>query len=175
MSINTLKTSAGFLATMLRKIGVLKLPSESIEEVFNYLAISESLYTSGQPSESELALVAASGFTTVVNLAPHNAENSLQDEAGVVNGLGLEYIHMPVDFKRPTTEDFSEFAQIMTRLAERKVWVHCAANMRVSAFVYRYRVQVRGDDMETAANDLREIWQPFGVWKTFIDAANKSG
>ena len=51
MSINTLKTSAGFLATMLRKIGLLKLPSESIEEVFNYLAISKSLRTSGQPSE----------------------------------------------------------------------------------------------------------------------------
>jgi hypothetical protein len=40
--------------------------------------------------------------------------------------------------------------------------------MRVSAFTYRYRVSVLGQDQEAAAQDLHTIWEPFGVWKEFV-------
>ena len=56
----------------------------------------------------------------------------------------------------------------MAELGEQKVFVHCAANMRVSAFIYRYRTQVLGMDDETARVDLEKLWDPMGPWKDFI-------
>ena len=44
-------------------------------------------------------------------------------------------------------------------------------NMRVSAFVYLYRMIILGDDGDAAAFPLREVWQPDAVWQAFIDAA----
>lgn len=166
--MNTIKTAFGYLVTMLRKAGVIKLDGASIERIYNYVHISERLSTSGQPSALELRLIRAAGFNAVINLAPHNAENSLNNEADIVADLGMQYIHIPVDFKNPTEENFSEFAEAMRGLTERNIWIHCAANMRVSAFVYRYRREVLGVSEETALNDLRKIWRPSGVWSSFI-------
>jgi hypothetical protein len=49
-----------------------------------------------------------------------------------------------------------------------KVWLHCAANMRVSAFVYCYRCAVLKQDPKLAKKDLSKMWEPIGVWKKFI-------
>ena len=49
-----------------------------------------------------------------------------------------------------------------------KVWLHCAANMRVSAFVYCYRCAVLKQDPELAKKDLSKVWEPIAVWKKFI-------
>ena len=43
--------------------------------------------------------------------------------------------------------------------------------MRVSAFVYLYRVLRQGVDESTARNDLHRIWQPNPTWQAFIDTA----
>jgi hypothetical protein len=56
----------------------------------------------------------------------------------------------------------------MERLEAEPVHVHCIANYRVSAFLYRYRREVRGMDEARARADLEAIWQPEGVWAAFI-------
>jgi len=169
-SKNTVKTILGYLATMLRKAGLLKRESRSIEQIYNYVPIAGNLRTSGQPTAAELQMIKAAGFSAVINLAPQNAENSLANEAAIVADLGLAYIHIPVDFKNPTADDFSRFVAAMQGLAGSDVWVHCAANMRVSAFVYRYRREVLGDSDDAARADLHRIWEPFGVWKAFVES-----
>ena len=108
------------------------------------------------------------GYLNVINLAPHESENALPDEAATLAALGVEYTHLPVDFEQPTEEDFARFCEEMERIGSAPVLVHCAANMRVSAFVFRYRRDVLGEDPERAREDLHRLWQPFGVWKTFI-------
>ena len=52
------------------------------------------------------------------------------------------YIHIRVDFQNPTDQDFSQFSSVMDRLKDVPVHVHCIANYRVSAFLYRYRRDV---------------------------------
>ena len=173
MGVNTLKTTFGYLATLLRKVGVLKLEGASIERIFNYVPISNNLSTSGQPSASELQKIKDAGFRAIVNLAPHNAENALANEAEIVTDLGLEYVHIPVDFKNPTADDFARFVETMNGFAGNDIWVHCAANMRVSAFVYRYRREILREDEDVALNDLRKVWEPFGVWKSFVNATRE--
>jgi hypothetical protein len=53
----------------------------------------------------------------------------------------------------------------------RKMFVHCALNMRVSAFVYLYRVLRLGVPVAAARETMHLIWQPEGVWADFIEGA----
>ena len=168
MALNTLKTALGFLRTLVGKYTTIEFRSDSLQDIFNYLEISECISTSGQPTEKQFSLVKAAGFDNVINLAPHNIENSLANEAEVLSALGINYLHIPVDFGNPTDADFREFSSFLKSLENKKVWVHCAANMRVSAFIYRYRCKVLGEQSSRARKELSEIWEPFGVWKDFV-------
>lgn len=168
MSFNTVKTTLGFIKSLLVKYTPLDTKSDSLQDIYNFLTISELVNTSGQPSEKQFALIKEAGFEHVINLAPHNAENSLKDEAKILSNLDITYTHIPVDFSHPTTEDFEAFSSHMQGLIGKKVWVHCAANMRVSAFIYRYRCNVLGESAQNAKQALSKIWEPYGVWKAFI-------
>src|SRR5580704_8308955 len=77
-------------------------------------------------------------------------------------------IHIPVDFQNPTDEDFTRFSSAMEQLKEVPVHVHCIANYRVSAFLYRYRRDVLGMDETQARAEMEQIWHPEGVWATFV-------
>ena len=50
----------------------------------------------------------------------------------------MAYRHIPVKFEAPAVEDFRAFVSAMDEWSDRKVFVHCAANFRVSAFVAVY-------------------------------------
>jgi uncharacterized protein (TIGR01244 family) len=169
MTTNTLKTVWGYLVSLIGKYTPFKREGESIEDIYNYHRIDDSLGTSGQPTEKQFRWIQQTGYQIVINLLPNNTENYLEDEADLVERLGMEYVHIPVDFKNPTSTDFDRFADAMKAASSQKVWVHCAANMRVSAFIYKYRRDVLGENAQGARPDLDKIWQPFGVWKTFID------
>ncbi|KGD62659.1 hypothetical protein Y5S_03614 [Alcanivorax nanhaiticus] len=127
---NSLRSSVGFT----RSLFMPGSSADSLEQIFNFLPLSSTLASSGQPSEEQFKRIAKAGFRTVVNLAPHGAENALEDEALVLKELGLHYIHIPVDFKQPTDWDYKRFCHAMKEVGDNPVWVHCAANMRVSAF-----------------------------------------
>ncbi len=162
---NSLRSSVGFT----RSLFMPGSSADSLEQIFNFLPLSSTLASSGQPSEEQFKRIAKAGFCTVVNLAPHGAENALEDEALVLKELGLHYIHIPVDFKQPTDWDYKRFCHAMKEVGDNPVWVHCAANMRVSAFLYRYRIEKLGEDKAVARRDMEKIWTPFGVWKDFIE------
>ncbi len=165
---NTLRTTLGFLATLITRYTPLDLSKPSVEGIFNHLRISDALTTSGQPTEEQFQRVRDAGFRQVINLAPHGGENALPDEAATLAALGIDYVHIPVDFRAPSEDDFDRFCEAMEACEGEPLWVHCAANMRVSAFVYRYRRDVLHENPEAAARDLKKIWEPFGVWKAFV-------
>jgi uncharacterized protein (TIGR01244 family) len=147
-----------------------------LEEIHNYRAVDERLATSGQPSEEQLAEIAGAGFETVVNLALHDDPRySLPDEAGTVEGLGMEYVHIPVDFGAPTAGDLEAFFVAYEAHRDGKVLVHCAANWRVSAFVGLYRTLREGVPREEAFAQLYELWQPNEVWADFVERMLAAG
>ena len=166
--MNTLKTVFGFLATLITRYTPLDLSKNSLEGIFNFLPISPSIITSGQPTEAQFRLIKEAGIQRVINLAPPGVENALPDEASTLRELGLPYVNIPVDFRHPTEDDFAVFCNAMQEAGDERLWVHCAANMRVSAFIFRYRRDVLGEDPALAEEDLHRIWQPSGVWKRFI-------
>ncbi|HEY9729522.1 MAG TPA: protein tyrosine phosphatase family protein, partial [Chroococcales cyanobacterium] len=68
----------------------------------------------------------------------------------------------------PTLEDISRFFSVMDANQDKPVFVHCAANMRVSAFIYLYRLIRDRISEEQAKQDLHQIWTPNETWQTFI-------
>lgn len=127
--------------------------------------------TSGQPTEAQLRAAAAEGFDTVVNLAPHEGERALADEAGLVRALGMRYHHLPVVFADPTEEDFVAFEQVMTALpADSRTLVHCAANFRVSAFYALYAMKHLGWSAERAHAFRASVWDigEYPAWAALV-------
>ena len=144
----------------------------ALSGIYNYRAVDESLCTSGQPTAAQLATIAAAGFATIINLALYDDPRySLPDEPGVVKSLGLAYVHIPVQFAAPTEADLLAFFAAMDAQSGERLWVHCAANMRVSAFLGLYRVIKLGWEVEPAFELMRGLWQPNEVWSSFIAAA----
>ncbi|WP_343043944.1 protein tyrosine phosphatase family protein [Marichromatium bheemlicum] len=107
------------------------MDAENTHQVFDWL------WTSGQLSVADIAALPRLGVDTVINLAPPTAHNALLGEAEHITALGLSYIQIPVDWEQPQVSDYQTFSVLLRALQRegRRVWVHCARNMRVSAFV----------------------------------------
>ena len=80
----------------------------------------------------------------------------------------MEYIHIPVAWENPLIDDAKDFFKIMELNVKKKLFVHCVANKRVSAFMYLYRQIYDGISNEEAKKDLHKIWIPNQIWQTFI-------
>jgi uncharacterized protein (TIGR01244 family) len=145
---------------------------DPLSGIHNVRRVDDQLATSGQPTIAQLSAIAAAGFGTVINLALHDDPRySLPDEAGTVHSLGMTYIHIPVQFGAPTPADLDAFFTAMDTHRNEKLWVHCAANMRVSAFVGLYRIIQQGWERDRAFELMRGLWRPNEVWSAFIEAA----
>lgn len=141
----------------------------NLSSIYNHRAVDDQLATSGQPTVAQLGAIAAAGFDTVINLALHDDPRySLPDEPGTVAALGMGYVHIPVKFATPTRTDLLAFFDAMQARAGQRVWVHCAANMRVSAFLGLYRVLRQGASPEAAFELMHDLWEPNAVWSAFI-------
>lgn len=140
-----------------------------LKAIYAFHQIDELVGTAGQPTPDQFKLVAAAGFRFVMNLALPTSDHALAAEGSIVTGLGMGYVHLPVIFDSPQRADFDTFAALMNALAPRNVFVHCAANMRVSSFVFLYRVLHRQVPRELAQVDLNAIWEPDTIWQDFID------
>jgi len=148
----------------------------TLSGIYNYRAVDEAIGTSGQPTVAQLAGIAQAGYRTVINLALHDDPRySLPDEAGTVRSLGMDYVHIPVQFATPTEADLKAFFAAMDAHGGEKVWVHCAANMRVSAFLGLYRVLRQGWPRDKAFELMRGLWEPNEVWSAFIAKALANG
>ena len=166
---NPIQTFLDFFKLSLNRYLNINLMGDKIENIFNFLQLTDSIATGGQPTQKQLSLVKNAGYKTVINLATSSSENALPDEKEIVEALGMKYLHIPVDFNHPTSEDFAAFSQAMQDNKEQPLFIHCAANLRVSAFLYIYRVTQEGCNPQQASLDLSKIWTPNKTWQQFID------
>ncbi len=141
-----------------------------MEKLLNYYQITDKVGTSGQPSKEQFADIAQMGYEAVVNLAMHDSDKAIPDEGSIVVGLGMSYFHIPVPFDKPTADHLRTFCGIMSVLAGKKVWVHCAVNARVSAFMFHYLTWVRGVSEREATSPFLRDWRPLmdEAWKSFM-------
>jgi protein tyrosine phosphatase (PTP) superfamily phosphohydrolase (DUF442 family) len=140
-------------------------------KIRHFIPISPFLSTSGQPTEAEIREIAQQGYTTVINLALPNSSFALNDEKSLVESTGMRYISIPVNFDNPTKSDLLLFFAALENHKSEKIWVHCVVNMRVSAFVYLWRVLRQGVAPDDAEIELHDAWVPEkenSTWHRFI-------
>jgi len=142
----------------------------AIEEAPNFRRMGERVTTSGLVTESQLRGLADAGCDVVVDLLPHDHEQAVRDESRIVAKLGMDYVHIPVDFAAPTRSDVDAFVDALDANDGRTLHIHCAANYRVSAF-YAVHLWRKGSCSAADAEAIvRDVWDPsaYPVWERLL-------
>ena len=140
----------------------------TLNHIRDFLRIDDGLATSGMPQPDDFAALRQAGFDVVINLALPTSDNAMPNEGELVSAQGMTYVHIPVKFDAPQPADFDRFTRVLDACDGQRVFVHCAANMRVSAFVFLHRL-LHGTERATAERDLTRIWKPDGAWREFVN------
>ncbi|CAG0950112.1 atypical dual specificity phosphatase [Anaerolineae bacterium] len=142
-----------------------------IEQIYNYLKLSDTLHSGGMPTPEQISSIAEEDIQVVVNLATSKSEGWIPDEKDMVEAQGIAYYSIPVDWENPTLDNFNKFVGVMDKHKHQNILVHCQANYRATAFIALYRYNRVGWAEENAFKDLRKIWNPaeYPVWQKFIE------
>jgi protein tyrosine phosphatase (PTP) superfamily phosphohydrolase (DUF442 family) len=160
------------------------MDSDELRQIHAFHRLTEKIATAGQPRREHFALIARHGYEIVVNLSARPEwpeclpiEKSVPDEAELVAGAGMQYVWQPIHFWKPVPADVDTFFETVRANRERKLFVHCAGNCRVSALFCAYRILFDGQSAEQAKHDTDQFWtlatgKPLDqheIWTTLID------
>lgn len=144
------------------------LAADDFGGIDNYIRYSPNFSSAGQPGADAFKKLSEAGFQRIIYLAFSDNKSALENEDRLVKSLGMDYLHIPVDFDRPAIDDFEDFAAVLNRDRTIRTLLHCQVNFRASTFSFLYRVIYDGVPMATAKSDMDSIWQPDRVWYRFI-------
>jgi protein tyrosine phosphatase (PTP) superfamily phosphohydrolase (DUF442 family) len=141
----------------------------------------DNIITSGLPSDVEFAKLQQAGVDLVINLIPAGNPSGHQDEASLVTGANMEYVHIGVDWNKPTREDVEQFFKIMDANQGKDILIHCAANYRASAFYYLYQLKSGVKDGEAIQQstlrpwgDLSSSFTEYPQWQKLIEEVKET-
>jgi protein tyrosine phosphatase (PTP) superfamily phosphohydrolase (DUF442 family) len=150
------------------------LDDSRFSDIYNYRRVSERIATGGQPTATQLRAVAKGGCQVVINLGLHDADYALPNERDLVESLAIKYIYLPVVWERPEADDLLRFCKALEELEDSELFVHCAANVRVSVFIALDRIVRQGEPVDEALEAIAELSLP-PVWRRFVDDVTVSG
>lgn len=141
-----------------------------MDQILNFVQLTDSIGTAGQPTAEQFPEIAAAGYVAVVNLAVPESHNAVANEGSLVTATGMVYVNIPVKWDAPTLADLQRFIRTMRVFEGERVFVHCAMNMRVSAFMYHYLTVEKGLSPDRARSPILEKWEPKmdAVWQAFL-------
>jgi len=99
----------------------------------NFLRVQADVCTGGQPRPEHFAELKAQGVRAVLNLRVPT-EYAVDEELQAVKAAGLAYFNIPVVYRTPTFEQADQFLRITDDPANRPIFIHCTAAIRVAAF-----------------------------------------
>jgi len=73
----------------------------ALSQIENFQFIHEHLFSSGQPTTTQLQLMKEYGVSTVINVALTDSEQYLPHEDKICLELGLNYIQVPISWETP--------------------------------------------------------------------------
>jgi tyrosine-protein phosphatase SIW14 len=136
----------------------LATPRNDIPGLPNFARVSDHLYRGAQPTAEGFAALKDMGIKTVVNLRVVHTDKKL------LEGHGLQYVHISFKPWHPEEEDFVKFLSVVTNPEYQPVFVHCQHGAdRTGIMVALYRVAELGWKPERALEELpnfgfHEIW-----------------
>ena len=140
-----------------------------LKNIRNFVPLRPDIGTAGQPTSTQFSDIADQGYEVVINLAMPDHEDAIDNEGEIVTGLGMSYIHIPVPFNNPQPRQVRDFCNILSTQRDKRVFVHCIMNYRVSAFMFHYLDKVVMQDKEKSRSPMFDKWQPDSTWKALLD------
>lgn len=132
-------------------------------------AIHPRLMTSALPAESDFAQMASEGYEVVISLAQRRDSTVIDNEDALVCKAGMRYIHLPIAWETPRLEDYALLSDLLRMLHDRKVWLHCTRNFRVSSLMYLYHIIELTMPPAEAEAILHRTWTPNDTWQALIN------
>ena len=113
----------------------------------------DGITSAGQPDAAAFKVFADSGYAAVIDMRTADEDRGL-DEKAVVEGLGMEYVVMPIDRDDITFENALVLDELIAGYDD-PVLVHCASANRVGALL-ALRSSLNGADDAAALEAGRE-------------------
>jgi uncharacterized protein (TIGR01244 family) len=131
-----------------------------------FFRVDKDVCTGGQPKLVHLEKLKAEGVKTIINLRPPKEYADAKEEAKAKE-LGMRYFNIPVEFGNPQDQQVEEFLKITDDPANRPMFIHCAAAIRVGAFWMIRRVLRDGWAIEKAEEEAKKLGLTVQDWQDF--------
>jgi protein tyrosine phosphatase (PTP) superfamily phosphohydrolase (DUF442 family) len=129
---------------------------QDLAPIRNFVRVDDQFCTGGQPRLEHLAQLKADGVKAILNLRQPSEHRAAEEEAKAKE-LGLKYFNIPVAYSDPKEEQATEFLKITDDPANRPIFIHCTAAIRVGAFWMIRRVLRDGWSIDAAQADAEKI------------------
>ncbi len=142
---NTARPCVGFLViALMMAIGVSAIADET---TWKYrFEPADGITAAGQPNEAEFKELADEGYAAVIDLRSAGEDRGL-DEETTVEGLGMEYIALPIDGRGAINFDNAKKLDEILSQYDKPVLVHCGSSNRVGAlFALREKMNGASDE-----------------------------
>ena len=113
----------------------------------------DGITSAGQPDETGFKVFAESGYAAVIDIRTEGEDRGL-DEKAVVEGLGMEYVTLPIGRDGISFENARTLDEMIASY-DQPVLIHCASGNRVVALL-ALRASLDGADDEAALEAGRE-------------------
>jgi uncharacterized protein (TIGR01244 family) len=131
-------------------------PAPDVAPIRNFLRVTPEFCTGGQPRLEHLTSLKSEGVKSVLNLR-QPGEHRAAEEQAAAEEAGLKYFNIPVAFSAPADAQVDEFLRLTDDPANRPMFIHCTAAVRVGAFWMIRRVLRDGFTVDAALEEARKI------------------
>jgi len=108
----------------------------------------DGITSAGQPNEAALKVFADSGYVAIVDMRGLDEDRGMEDEKGVVEKLGLEYVAFPIVSEEELTFDRAKELDELLQTYDGPVLLHCGSGNRVGALLALRRSVNGANDAE---------------------------
>jgi len=145
------------MITLLLLASVLQATAQpELPPIRNFLQVNPQFCTGGQPRLEHFAKLKADGVKAVLNLR-QPSEHRAEEEQAAVSAAGLKYFNIPVVYASPTDAQVDEFLKLTDDPANRPMFIHCTAAIRVGAFWMIRRAVRDGLTPDAALEEARKV------------------
>jgi len=95
----------------------------------------DGITAAGQPDVNVLRIFADSGYVAVVDMRAADEDRGMDDEKGIVEDFGLEYVAFPIGSEDEISFDKARELDELIQSYDGPVLVHCASSNRVGALL----------------------------------------
>ncbi len=129
---------------------------QELPPIRNFLQVTPDFCTGGQPRVEHFVKLKTDGVRAVLNLRTPG-EHRAEEEEAAVRQAGLRYYNIPVVYSAPADAQVDDFLRLTDDPANRPMFIHCTAAIRVGAFWMIRRVLRDGMTAEAAHEEARKV------------------